>query len=292
MKLSRLTGLLLAVVAVQSVDAGAASAAAAASTEIKKSDFFAPGDAPVRPGQADDVTIVYFFDYQCPTCRKYHADVAKALREDRKVRVIYRDTPMLGDKSDAAAYAAIAAKFQGRHAAMHDALMSSKVALDEAGIRAAAQKANVDWDRLQRDIKQRKASIDALITRNFELATEVGVYGTPAFIVGDSLANGALDYAGLKGEIADARKALKSTEPVAAPTPPAELDPKEAEADEVAATPAGAIFEPGRAATDDSFAIADSGESTRSFPQGWLALAGGLVVAVAAALMLRRRRAG
>ncbi|HET7708613.1 MAG TPA: DsbA family protein [Sphingomicrobium sp.] len=174
--------------------------------EISKADFFEPGFAPVRGAKSSDLTIVYFFDYQCPACRKYHADVSRALAEDRRVRVIYRDTPIFGPNSEAAANAAIAAQFQGRHEAMHDALMSTPGPLDAAALRAAARKAGIDWERLQRDLKRYETEIELQVARNFELAVSTGIHGTPAFIVGDALANGALDYAGLKGEIADARK--------------------------------------------------------------------------------------
>lgn len=270
---------------------------------IEKADFFKPGFAPVRNAGAYDLTIVYFFDYQCPTCRKYHADVSRALKEDRRVRVIYRDTPMLGDKSDAAAYAAIASKFQGRHDAMHNALMSTSGPLDAAALRAAAARAKVDWERLQRDIKLHKSKIDDLISWNFELATEAGVYGTPAFIVGDALANGALDYAGLKGEISDARKSLKSTQPQA--QSPAAGDQKPADEEEA---------EPGPGVTDFPAPVpnstgpapifkrsgADGAGSATGAPNavardrsalGWLAAAGVLLAAAVAGLAWRRRRA-
>jgi predicted DsbA family dithiol-disulfide isomerase len=170
------------------------------------------GLAPVRKSGPYDVSIVYFMDYQCPSCRQYTPDVARVLKEDRRVRVIYRDTPLLGPKSEEAARAAIASHFQGRHEAFHHALMTTKGSLDETAIRAAAQKAGVDWSRLQRDLQSRADEIDEVITRNLELAAATGIQGTPAFIVGESQSNGALDYKLLKAEIADARKAMIGSE--------------------------------------------------------------------------------
>lgn len=175
--------------------------------EIEKEDYFRPGIAPVHAPRGYDVTIVYFMDYQCPSCRQYTPDVARVLAEDRRVRIIYRDTPIISDMSTVAARAAIASAFQGRHAAFHHALMMSKGRLTEAGIRAAAATAGVDWPRLQRDLKARGDDIDLQIGRNTELAVAVGVLGTPAFIIGDRQSNGALNYAALKAEIADARAA-------------------------------------------------------------------------------------
>lgn len=174
---------------------------------IEKEDFFRAGIAPVRAPAGYDLTIVYFMDYQCPSCRRYTPDVARVLAEDKRIRVIYRDTPIISDLSTVAARAAIAASFQGRHDAFHHALMMTKGRLTEAAIRAAADRANVDWARLQRDLKARGEDIDLQIGRNTELAVATGIMGTPAFIVGDRLSNGALDYASLKAEIADARAA-------------------------------------------------------------------------------------
>lgn len=184
---------------------------------IEKEDFFRAGIAPVRAPAGYDLTIVYFMDYQCPSCRRYTPDVVRALAEDRKVRVIYRDTPIISDLSTVAARAAIAASFQGRHEPFHHALMMTKGQLTEAAIRAAADTAKVDWARLQRDLKARGEDIDLQIGRNTELAVATGILGTPAFIVGDRLSNGALDYASLKAEIADARAAAGKSK--AAPGP-------------------------------------------------------------------------
>jgi len=104
-----------------------------AGAEIEKESYFRPGIAPVQAFPGYDVTIVYFMDYQCPSCRQYTPDVARVLAEDRKVRIIYRDTPIISDMSTVAARAAIAASFQGRHAAFHHALMMSKGQMTDLG---------------------------------------------------------------------------------------------------------------------------------------------------------------
>ncbi len=177
--------------------------------EIAKEDFFRPGIAPTITPAAYDVTIVYFFDYQCPQCRRYTPDVERVMAEDRRIRWIFRDIPSISPKSTDAARVAIAVSFQGRHRAFHRALMTSKGRLSDATIRGAAAKAGVDWARVQRDLRARRAAIDAQIERNNDLADAAGINGTPAFITGDSLADGALDYRSLKAEIADARKASR-----------------------------------------------------------------------------------
>lgn len=210
-----LSMLLLFLVATPASVVGAQTEEAGA--EIEKESYFRPGIAPVQAFPGYDVTIVYFMDYQCPSCRQYTPDVARVLAEDRKVRIIYRDTPIISDMSTVAARTAIAASFQGRHAAFHHALMMSKGQMTEGTIRAAADKAKVDWNRLQRDLMTRGKAIDDQIGRNVELAVEIGVLGTPAFIIGERQTNGALDYKGLKAEIADARKAAGVSAPAALP---------------------------------------------------------------------------
>jgi protein-disulfide isomerase len=178
-------------------------------SQIQKSDFFKPGIAPARVPARYDVTIVYFFDYQCPQCRAYTPDVARVMKEDPRIRWIYRDIPSISPKSRVAARVAIAASFQNRHHAFHHAMMTSKGRLTDATIRAAAARAKVNWPRLQRDLRVRGKAIEALIDHNVALADTAGISGTPAFLVGETLADGALDYRNLKAEIADARKTTR-----------------------------------------------------------------------------------
>lgn len=227
--------------------APAATVQTAAGPAIGKEDFFKPGLAPVRQNGPFDITIVYFMDYQCPACRKFTPDVSRAFSEDIRVRVIYRDTPIFGARSEAAARLAIASQFQGRHEAFHHALMTAKGPLDEASLRAAARKAGIDWERLQRDLDSHAEEIDRLIAWNLDLSEAAGISGTPAFVIGETLADGALDYKGLKGEIADARAAAGIATPKdAAPAEEVRSENEDAKAKEgeVAAEPATRMEEP------------------------------------------------
>lgn len=185
------------------------SALVAPFAEIEKADFFKPGIAPQIAPRGYDVTVVYFMDYACPQCRRYTPDVERVMREDRRIRWIYRDVPAISPKSRDAARVAIAAQWQNRHHAFHRALMMSPGRLDDRSIRTAANKVGLDWARIQRDLKTRGRAIDNQIDRNLELAGAAGMVGTPAFIIGETQADGVLDYAALKAEIADARRALR-----------------------------------------------------------------------------------
>lgn len=171
-----------------------------------QADYFVIGDAPARALKGTDVSVIYFFDYQCPACRKFHNDVRTVFAADPKLRIIYRDTPIFGDRSVNAARAAMAAKYQRKHDALHHALMTQPLPLDDVAIRAAATRAGVDWPRLQRDLVTHRKAIDAQIAQNQNLSEAAGISGTPAFIIGETLSDGALDRKGLLAEIADARR--------------------------------------------------------------------------------------
>ena len=161
--------------------------------------------APKRAGTAYDVTVVEFFDYNCPYCRRMEPVLNALLRSDPKVRIVYRDWPIFGPASREASRAAVASQWQGRHAAFHGALLASPARLDSAGIRAAAVEAKVDWPRLQRDLKTRGAEIDALLARTNAIAEAIGFNGTPALIVGSQVVAGAVDLPALRRLVATAR---------------------------------------------------------------------------------------
>ena len=161
--------------------------------------------APKRAGKTYDVTVVEFFDYNCPYCRRMEPVLNALLRTDRKVRIVYRDWPIFGPASREASRAAIASQWQDKHAAFHDALLASPARLDSAGIRAAAAKAKVDWPRLQRDLKTHGADIDGLLARTDGIARAIGFNGTPALIIGSQVVAGAVDLPTLRRLVAEAR---------------------------------------------------------------------------------------
>lgn len=178
---------------------------APAAPALDRKAFFEDALAPTVKPPTYDLTIVEFTDYQCPFCRQVHPALKQLAATDKKVRIIYRDWPIFGDASVAAARVAIASQWQGKHAAVHDALMRGPRPLDDASIKAAALKAGVDWNRLQKDLKSRGGEIDALLDRNNEQAEALGLQGTPAFIIGNYLMEGGTDLAGLKEAVHKAR---------------------------------------------------------------------------------------
>lgn len=163
----------------------------------------------VKPARYD-VTIVEYTDYQCPFCRKAHHALLQLAAKDKKVRIVYRDWPIFGPQSERAARLAIASQWQGKHPAFHDALMKAPRPLTEQSIKAAATKAGVNWAKLEADLKSRNVEVEALLERNDEQAMQLGLDGTPGFIIGNTFYPGGMDLAALKEAVADARKAEAS----------------------------------------------------------------------------------
>ena len=200
-------------------DTPAPAPAASQGAELNREAFTEDKVAPTVKPDKYDLTIVEYTDYQCPFCKAAHPALQKLLANDKKVRIIYRDWPIFGAQSIAAARVAIASNYQGKHAAVHDALMKTPRPLTDQLIRAAVTKAGADWTLLQADMKKNAAEIDALLERNNEQAESLGLQGTPAFIIGTYLHEGGLDYASLKDSVHEAR-----TKP--APPPKAAAQPE------------------------------------------------------------------
>lgn len=156
-------------------------------------------------GAADgDVTLVMFTDYACGYCRASVADVDRLLAEDKRLKVVWREIPILGPASDAAAQAALAAAVQGKYPAFHRLIFKAGVPT-AAKIAAAQKAAGVEPARAAADAKS--AAVRSEIERNLALAQKLGVSGTPAFVIGDKMFGGAVGYDALKQAVADARKA-------------------------------------------------------------------------------------
>ena len=164
-------------------------------------------DIPVAGNAEGDVTIVEYFDYNCPYCRKLEPELRQVVQDDGKVKLVYKDWPVLGPVSIAAARMALATKYQDKYVAAHDALMSSASRLTEPRIRELLAGAGIDVDRAAKDLETRAKAIDAILARNNDQATAFGFRGTPSFIIGKFRVPGALTMAQFDQAIADARKA-------------------------------------------------------------------------------------
>ena len=145
-----------------------------------------------------DVVMTYFYDYACGYCRKSNPDIERLVAEDRGLRVVYRELPILGPDSVAASRAALAASKAGRFGLFHDALYAAGRPSTET-IAVAGSAAAITPEQA------RDPAIEAEIQKNLTLAGQLGATGTPLFVIGDTVINSAVGYDKLKAAIAAAR---------------------------------------------------------------------------------------
>lgn len=150
-----------------------------------------------------DVKLVVFFDYACPYCRQGHADVVRLLREDPKLMVIYRDFPVLSPASTEAAMASLSAATQGQYRKFHDAMFDSPGRVSLARTMGIVKGVGLSEDKVTADLKS--AELKAEVDRNLVLGRDLGLTGTPSYIIGDRILSGAVGYDRLKEAVAAAR---------------------------------------------------------------------------------------
>jgi protein-disulfide isomerase len=175
-----------------------------------RDELLADPMSPVGGNPDGDVTVVEFFDYNCPYCRAAGPVVTELLAADPDVRFVYKEFPTLAESSRFAARAALAARAQSPelYMAFHDALMASEGRLTEDDVVAIARGVGVDLDRMRAEMDSR--AIDASLERNIELARSIGITGTPSFIIGDRMLVGLTPLEQMESAVADARSASAS----------------------------------------------------------------------------------
>jgi protein-disulfide isomerase len=168
----------------------------------KQQELFHDPASPVSGNPKGEITLVEFYDYRCGYCRRAASAVTEIQKEDPRVRVVYKDFPILGEPSEIAAKAALASQVQGKHQAFHEALLASQADMTREEILKIAVTVGLDASRLEADMAS--PEWQAVIEKNRALAQELGISGTPGFIVGNELVPGALDLNGLRELIARA----------------------------------------------------------------------------------------
>lgn len=148
-------------------------------------------NAPVLGNPDGDVTVVEFFDYNCPYCKRVKPHMEALLAADKNVRVVYREWPILGEGSVFAARAALASREQGKYDEFHWAMMEMKGRVGEANVMQAAEKLGIDTAQLRSDMDSPK--INEHIETSMRLARSLGFNGTPSFVVGEALAPGLIE---------------------------------------------------------------------------------------------------
>ncbi len=152
-----------------------------------------------------DVTLVVFFDYACPYCRQGHADVQKLAATDSRVRIVYRDFPVLSPASNEAAMASLSAAGQGRYERFHNAMFETPGKVSHERTVAMVRQAGLDEMRTAKDLSA--APLKAEIRKNLDLGRALGLTGTPSYVVGNRILSGAVGFDALKAAVDEARAA-------------------------------------------------------------------------------------
>ncbi|MES2677324.1 MAG: DsbA family protein [Pseudomonadota bacterium] len=173
----------------------------------KQSDLFKTKTDPVFAPKGYNVSLVEFFDYNCGYCKKAQITVEDLIKQDKKVRIIFKELPILGASSVELSKVAIAVNMVSAdsYLSFHNALMKGSARTREDAL-AIAKNLNIDVQKVEKTLESKKSEIEAQIKVNQELAASIGINGTPAFVIGENLVPGALDVASLKEKIAAERK--------------------------------------------------------------------------------------
>jgi protein-disulfide isomerase len=184
--------------------------AAKARTAIKKDSatlFNSPHQV-VLGNPNGKVTMVEFFDYNCPHCKDAVSDMLNLLKTDHNLRFVLKEFPILAQGSVDASHVAVAVRMQdptgAKYLAFHQELFSTRGMVDQARALAAAKDAGCDMARIQKDMKS--PEVQTTINEDMKLADAIGVDGTPSYVIGDQLIVGAIGFDKLQEKIAAAEK--------------------------------------------------------------------------------------
>lgn len=160
-------------------------------------------NAPVLGNPEGDVTVVEFFDYNCPYCKRAMPEIQTLLEADSGVRLVYREWPILGEASVFAARAALASREQGKYEEFHWALMGKQGRVTEALVLRIAEEIGLNVERLQQDMEA--PEVEEHIASSMRLAQTLGFNGTPSFVIGDALVPGFVESTQLEAIVDEAR---------------------------------------------------------------------------------------
>ncbi len=165
-------------------------------------------NAPVLANAEGDVTVVEFFDYNCPYCRRVMPTVEALTEADPGVRLVYREWPILGEGSVFASRAALASREQGLYEEFHIAMMGMTGRAEERSVLTIAREIGLDVDQLLIDMEA--PEVDEHIETSMRLAEMLGITGTPTFIIGTNLVPGAVEQASLQALVDETRAAASN----------------------------------------------------------------------------------
>jgi protein-disulfide isomerase len=178
---------------------------------IQAKDIYFHPDDPVGGNPDGDVTLVEFFDYRCGYCKRVHDTVLKLVEEDGNIRYVYKEFPILGPESIFAAKAALASKYQDKYVSFSDQLMRNRGKYTKEKVFKIAEQTGLDINQLQNDMEKHDGAIHTIFQRNYALAQQLDITGTPGFIIGNTIVRGAAGFDQLKAAV-DNERSLKSKE--------------------------------------------------------------------------------
>lgn len=167
--------------------------------------LFDSPDEVVLGNPKGDVTLVEFFDYNCPYCKHAMGDMLTLLKTDPKLKVVLKEFPVLGPGSVAAARVAVAVRMQdpSKYLEFHQKLLGGRNHADETRALAVAKEIGMDMTRIKKDMKSAEAQ--KTLAQDYGLAEALGLNGTPSYVVGDKVIVGAVGLPTLKQDINTAR---------------------------------------------------------------------------------------
>ncbi|CTQ56149.1 Thiol:disulfide interchange protein DsbA precursor [Roseibium album] len=195
----------LAIQRLQQVQQERQQAAVMATLEARRSDLEQDPNAPVLGNPDGDITMVEFFDYNCPYCKRAKPIVEALLKADPNIRVVFREWPVLGEGSVYAARAALAARQQDKYEEFHWALMGFRGRAEEASVLEIAKDVGLDIDKLQADMQADE--VNGHIRLSMQLAEGLNINGTPSFVIGDTVLPGLPTLEQLSAAVDEARAA-------------------------------------------------------------------------------------
>jgi protein-disulfide isomerase len=153
--------------------------------------IYRSADSSVAGDPNGDVTVVEFFDFNCGYCRRGLPQVQKLIQDDKKVRFVFKELPILAKGSEEAARVALAAKRQGKYWEFHQAMLGYKGQANEATALKIAESLGLDMNKIKTDMAS--DAVKKELADDLALAKQLGVNGTPHFLVGEKSIPGAPD---------------------------------------------------------------------------------------------------
>ena len=177
-----------------------------------KNEIYSDSSAPVVGPANADVTVVEFFDYHCGYCKQALGALITLMEKDKKVRVLFKEYPILSEDSKLASRAALAVNriSKDKYLDFHKAMFNVGGKIDEKIVLAEAKKLGIDEDKMKKELSN--PEIEAILTKNKELGAAIGAMGTPAIIIGDNFYPGAMPYEAMQKVVNEVRAANAKTE--------------------------------------------------------------------------------